>query len=123
MRNSMAEMIVNTAAWKGLDIINNPRWQFSFEDADIEEIYAALLYSKNLKLNLRSIRADHFPIKLVKSKLAQIADELEEGSGFVRLRGLPLDRWSREDLELVWVRLACHLGQPVFQISDGQLLR
>jgi hypothetical protein len=119
----MAEIIVNTAAWKGLDIINNPRWQFSFEDADIEEIDAALQYSKNLKFNLRSIRADYFPIKLVKSKIAQIADELEQGCGFVRLRGLPLDRWSRQDLELIWMGLACHLGQPVFQNSDGQLLR
>jgi hypothetical protein len=119
----MTEIIVNTAAWKGLDIVNNPRWQFYLEEADIAEIDAALQHSKNLKLNQRSIQADQFPLNIVKTKFAQIAGELEEGCGFVRLRGLPLDRWSRTDLELVWMGLASHLGQPVFQNSDGQLLR
>jgi len=119
----MVEIIVNAAAWKGSDIVNNPRWQFFLEEADIEEIDAALQQCKNLKLNQRSIRADQFPLSIVKSKFAQIASELEEGCGFVRLRGLPLDRWPRKDLELIWMGLACHLGQPVFQNSDGQLLR
>ena len=119
----MTERIVNAAAWKGLDIASNSRWQFSLEETDLEEIDAALRQCKNLDLNLRDIRADHFPLKIVKSKFAQIANELEEGCGFVRLRGLSPDRWSREDLELVWMGLATHLGQPVFQNSDGQLLR
>jgi len=119
----MTGIIVDTAAWKGLDIVNNPRWQFSLEEADIAEIDAALQHSKNLKLNQRSIQADLFPLNIVKTKFAQIASELEEGCGFVRLRGLPLDRWSQKDLELVWMGLASHLGQPVFQNSDGQLLR
>jgi hypothetical protein len=119
----MTEIIVDTAAWKGLDIVSNPRWQFSLEEADIAEIDAALQHSKNLKFNQRNIQADHFPLNIVKTKFAKIAGELEEGCGFVRLRGLPLDRWSREDLELVWMGLSSHLGQPVFQNSDGQLLR
>jgi len=119
----MAEIIVNAAAWKGLDMINNPRWQFSLGEADLAEIDVALQHSKNLKLNHRSIRTGHFPLNTLKTKFAQIADELEEGCGFVRLRGLPLDRWPRKDLELVWMGLACHLGQPVFQNPDGQLLR
>ena len=113
----------NAAAWKGEEIVNDTRWQFSLRKADIEEIDAALQHSKNLKRNHRNIRADHFPLGAVKSKLAQIAEELEQGCGFVRLRGLPLDRWPRSDLELAWMGLACHLGQPVLQNSDGQLLR
>jgi len=119
----MTAIIVNRAAWKGLDIGNNPCWQFSLEEADLEEIALALQHSKNLKLNQCSIQADHFPLHVLKSKFAQIACELEEGCGFVRLQGLPPDRWSGKDLELIWMGLASHLGQPVFQNSDGQLLR
>ena len=119
----MTETIVNTTAWKGLDIVNNPRWQFSLKQADLEEIDAALQHCKNLKLDQRNIRADHFPLNIVQTKFAQIATELEEGCGFTRLRGLSPDRWSRKDLELIWMGLASHLGQPVFQNSDGQLLR
>ena len=123
MYKPVTEKIVDTAAWKGLDIASKSRWQFSLEETDLEEIDAALRQCKNLDLNLRDIRAGDFPLKIVKSKFAQIANELEEGCGFVRLRGLSPDRWSRRDLELVWMGLASHLGQPVFQKSDGQLLR
>ena len=69
----MVEIIVNAGAWKGSDIVNNPRWQFFLEEADIEEIDAALQQCKNLKLNQRSIRADQFSLNIVKSKFAQIA--------------------------------------------------
>jgi len=121
--SAMTETINNAAAWKGAEIVNNPRWQFILQAADIEDIDAGLRHCKNLALEQQDIRADHFPLKAVKAKFAQIAEELEHGCGFVRLRGLPLDRWPRTDLELVWTGLACHLGQPVFQNSDGQLLR
>jgi hypothetical protein len=119
----MIEISEDNASWKGSDIKDDPRWQYSLGESDLEEIGEALRHCKALKLNLRSIRADHFPLDVVKSKIVKIAGELEDGCGFVRLRGLPIDRWPREDLELVWMGLACHLGQPVFQNSDGQLLR
>jgi hypothetical protein len=119
----MIEIIEDNAAWKGLDIKDDPRWQYSLEESDLDEIGEALRHCKEKKLNFRSVHADHFPLDVVKSKNVKNASELEDGCGFVRLRGLPVDRWPREDLELVWMGLACHLGQPVFQNSDGQLLR
>ena len=119
----MAETIVSTAAWKGSDIVDDPRWQFSLDDADIAEIEAALQHTKKRNLDPRSIGSEHFPLDIVKTKFAEIALELEDGCGFARLSGLPDVRWSRKDLELVWMRLASHLGQPVYQNPDGQLLR
>ena len=119
----MAETIASTAAWKGSDIVDDPRWQFVLQDVDIAEIEAALQHGKKLKLDPQSIRSEHFPLDIVKTKIVRIASELEDGCGFARLRGLPLERWSREDLELVWMGLASHLGQPVSQNSEGQLLR
>jgi hypothetical protein len=104
-------------------MVGDSRWQFLLEDADIAEIGSALQHAKMLKLDPRSICSDQFPLDILKSKFAQIAGELEEGCGFVRLRGLPLERWSRQDLELIWMGLASHLGQPVFQNPAGQLLR
>jgi len=123
MSQTMAEIIAGAAAWQGSNIADNPRWQFSLEEPELAEIDAALQHIKHLGLDQESIRADHFPLRGVQSKLAQIADELEAGCGFARLQGLPVDRWPRADLELVWMGLACHLGQPVFQNPDGQLLR
>ncbi len=83
----------------------------------------ALQHGKELKLKAQTIRADGFPLDLLKSKFERIAGELEQGCGFVRLTGLPVDRWQREDLELIWMGLASYLGQPVYQNSEGQLLR
>ncbi len=76
----MAETIQGTAAWKGSDIVDDPRWQFSLQDADLAEIDAALQHGRKLKLDPRSIRSDHFPLDRVKTKLARIASEHVPGA-------------------------------------------
>ncbi|MEJ2133087.1 MAG: TauD/TfdA family dioxygenase, partial [Gammaproteobacteria bacterium] len=54
---------------------------------------------------------------------ARVAQELEDGCGMVVLRGLPVERYSRTELELLWMGICSHLGRPVFQNPWGQLLR
>jgi hypothetical protein len=74
----MIEIIETNAAWKGSDINDDPRWQYSLEDSELQEIDEALRHCKEQKISLRSIRADHFPLDAVKAKIAKIAAEVEE---------------------------------------------
>ena len=45
-----------------------------------------------------------------------------DGRGFVLLRGLPVDRYSREDVAVLYWGMGVHLGYPVVQNSKGHLL-
>jgi hypothetical protein len=41
----------------------------------------------------------------------------------VKLRGLPVERYSEDELRTIWLGLGANLGRPVFQNSRGELMR
>jgi hypothetical protein len=55
--------------------------------------------------------------------LADVADELENGCGMVKLRGLPVQAWDETALRRIWFGIGTHLGMPVFQNRRGELMR
>jgi hypothetical protein len=110
-------------AWKGENIATDSRWQFTLDATDFVELDEALVHAKSLGCDIRSIGRSQFPLGHLLGKLEVISRELEEGCGFVRLKGMPLNRWSSQDLELIWMGLASHLGVPVYQNAQGQLIR
>jgi hypothetical protein len=66
----------------------------------------------------------------LKAKLARHAEELENGRGFMVLRGLPvhrytvtpLHRYTDDEINTVYYGLGLHLGVPVRQNPRGDLL-
>ena len=50
------------------------------------------------------------------------ADQLDAGRGFVLVRGLPVDELGEEGAAIAYVVLGLHLGVPVSQNADGDLL-
>src|SRR5262249_33881876 len=52
-----------------------------------------------------------------------VARELEDGCGLVNLQGLPVDRYTPDELRQIWFGLGSHLGQPIFQNRHGELMR
>jgi hypothetical protein len=100
---------------------SNPRWQRDLTAAEVDEIDRAL---RGLPLlPWRDVTADAFPLPGLRERLADVAQELEEGSGMVKLRGLPVERYSAEELRRIWFAIGCHLGRPVFQNRRGELMR
>ena len=51
--------------------------------------------------------------------LADIAEELENGRGAVRLRGLDASRFTEDELRQVFWGIGCHLGTPLFQNAQA----
>ena len=55
----------------------------------------------------------HLAVTLSKrapKRLEGIADELENGRGFVLIRGLPVERYSEEDIEAACFGIGFNLG-------------
>ncbi len=110
-------------AWKGENIVNDSSWQFHFDAIDLVDLDEALFHAKNAGCDIRSVDRSLFPLDHLSQKLHDISSVLEDGCGFARLKSLPLDRWSMEDRELIWMGLASHIGVPVYQNYQGQLIR
>ena len=66
--------------------------------------------------------AEDFPIASLVSKLSHLATELETGRGFFLLRGLPIERYTEAELNIIYYGIGLNLGQPVKQNPKGDLL-
>jgi len=68
------------------------------------------------------ITKDDFPLPGFQARFAQFSETLEDGRGFLLLRGFPVERYTEEQINLVTYGIGLHLGEPVGQNPKGDLL-
>lgn len=114
--------ITGPAAWRGPDFDGDTRWIHLLTPDHIALFDAALAQLKARGLRYPDFGRDDFPIHALAPELARFADELENGRGFLLLRGLPVERYSEDDLNALYYGLGLHMGTPVRQNPRGDLL-
>jgi len=115
--------IASACAWLGKDIAASTRWVRDLRSADIAEIDAALAGVERRGLAWRQIRRADFPLPGMAGLLSDIAEELENGCGMTKLRGLPVARYGEDRLRRLYFGLGANIGTPVFQNRNGELMR
>jgi hypothetical protein len=115
------EPFTGPGAWTGPRLQRDPAWIVRVGADAIEEIDAALFRVKRGGLRI-PFPAEAFPLPRFGDTLRQLLDEVENGRGLVLLRGIPRERYSDEDCELLYWGLGTHLGTPVSQNARGHLL-
>lgn len=118
----LTQPITGPAAWKGADLANSHAWQRPLSPGAIATIDAALAALKASGKAFPDFERDDFPIHALAPELAQWADALENGHGFVLVRGLPVQRYSDDDIRAIYYGIGLHLGTPVRQNPRGDLL-
>jgi hypothetical protein len=114
--------ITGPKAWRGDRLTNDPSWIVTFTDADIAEMERALAAAKSAGRAMAEIGREQFPLPTLAPKLTRILDEIRNGRGFVVVRGLPVHRYSDEDVGLILWGLGRYLGTPLHQNPQGDLL-
>jgi hypothetical protein len=107
--------------WHGRDIAGSRRWIRVWDAAALAALDKALQAVRTLPWD--AITRANFPLTGVERLLDDIRGELEDGCGMVQLKGLPVARYSEDDLRRLYFGLGCHLGWPVFQNRRGELMR
>jgi hypothetical protein len=68
------------------------------------------------------VRRDEFPLTGIADDIAALRHELAEGRGFIVLKGLQFDRYSLNDLGLIFRGFGAHLGTELTQSFYGDKL-
>jgi hypothetical protein len=121
MGEPLHQTITAPGAWRGPDIQSDTSWMIRLDDRDVAEVDAALAGIRARGLEIPFKRTD-FPLPKLGAKIDEIPDRLENGVGFALVRGLPRERYSDQDCELIYWGFGVHLGRPVSQNSRGHLL-
>jgi len=114
--------IQGPCAWRGADLAGDDTWIQVLSGTAIDEIDRALATVKSRGLHFPDFAAADFPLPLLAADLARHADELENGRGFLLLRGLPVERYTDDEIRIVYYGIGLHLGEPVRQNPRGDLL-
>jgi len=115
--------LTGPAVWTGDEIKNSKRWIRDFPASSVAALDNALAAVNKAGLEWSQITRKDFPLSGLDGLLADIAEELENGVGILKLRGFPVERYSEDDLKKIYFGLGTHLGTPVFQNRSGELMR
>ena len=114
--------ITGPKAWRGETLARDLSWLVTLTPAEIAEIDRALATAKASGRSMEDIGREEFPLNTLRPRLEQTLAELYEGRGFVVLRGLPVGRYSDDDVGLIFWGLGRYLGSPLHQNPQGDLL-
>jgi len=121
MAGQQRKTINDPGAWIGPDIQHDSSWIYRVDAAAVKEIDAALAQVKRAGATI-PFTADAFRLPHFSGELDRILDEIEKGRGFVLMRGIPRERYTDEECEIIYWGLGVHFGTPVSQNARGHLL-
>ncbi|HEY7239421.1 MAG TPA: TauD/TfdA family dioxygenase, partial [Burkholderiales bacterium] len=116
------EPVAGPGVWYGRELAPRDGWIRSFAAHELDEIDAAVQAFRESRKPLESLGTASFALPRLAATLRQILEELLEGRGFVLLRGLPVERMTREEQATAYLGLGAWLGRFRSQNAKGHLL-
>jgi len=95
---------------------------FHLTDDHVVELDAALVHAEGRVDDVLDITRDVFPLPTLAPELARITDDLVNGLGMVLMRGVPVERYSKDRASAIYWGVGMHLGHPWPQNAKGHLL-
>jgi hypothetical protein len=108
--------------WTAEDMRDPSQWTETLTRPELEEIDAALQAARAKSGDFLDIGKEDFPLPSVSARLKRIEDELINGRGVVRLRGIERARYDNDEMCLIYWGLGAHLGKPWAQNAKGHVL-
>ncbi|KAF2658093.1 Clavaminate synthase-like protein [Lophiostoma macrostomum CBS 122681] len=105
--------------WDKDDIALRFDWTYTLDATDLEEVEAALEHFKQIDTTLGFISQSTFPLPTLHSKLRAISKEIHDGFGFKVVRGLPIDKHTREENIIIYAGIASHVA-PIRGRQDNE---
>src|SRR5262245_14312245 len=116
------EAVARPDAWLGSDVTQSTDWIVPVPTRAVDEMEAALRGLERRGLGWPRFGREDFPLPTFARDLTAVLAELENGRGFVLLRGLPVERYTLEELRNLYWGLGAHLGSARYQNAHGELI-
>jgi hypothetical protein len=114
--------VAGPGVWYGRELARSSDWIRPFAPHELDEIDAAVQAFRKSRQPLESVGPASFPLPRLASVLRHIQGELLDGRGFVLLRGLPVERMTREEQAIAYLGLGSWLGRFRSQNAKGHVL-
>ncbi len=114
--------LIDAAGWDPKQMAVSDEWTYTLSDAERGEVLDAVASREAAGGSLLDTRREDFSLPSFAARLRDIRDELMTGRGFVLIRGLPFEAMSQSAFATAFWGVGLHLGAPISQNAQGQLL-
>jgi len=114
--------IEHPGAWTGSDFDDLRSITFELDERHLRALDRGLRAARASGRPTEELRREDFPLEDIGNDLDRVRDQVQNGRGIVLLRGLPVTRYSREDMCRLFWGLGTHFGRAVSQSLMGDRL-
>lgn len=119
-RANLPPRVEDRSAWYGPELAQSDAWIERLSDVEIDEVEQS--FRRLEAVDFTSITAGDVPLPTLAPRLRRILDEVLNGRGFVLIRSLPVERWTRREAAIAFLIIGVHLGTLRMQNAEGHLL-
>jgi Taurine catabolism dioxygenase TauD, TfdA family len=116
------EPIRARSAWKPSDFPAPSAFSFMLTEAHLAAFDAAIAVNRRAGRSVEDLTACDFSLPSIAADVASWREEVLRGRGFIVLNTLPGDRYTEDDLGMLFFGLGTHFGRAVSQSSMGDRL-
>ena len=114
--------IANPSAWRVADFASPDDYTIELTAAQLGDIWQAVARIKAAGLGLDDLQREHFQVPALRPVIEDIRRQIADGRGFVVVRRLPVEDYSKDEIGLIFWGIGTHLGHGLSQSVMGDRL-
>ena len=114
--------ISSPAAWLGIEQAKRNDWIHMLSGAENAELDSAIRAYRHARKPLNELTASEYPLPVLGPSIAEWMRELDDGRGFILVRGFPVDDYAEEEAAFAYWIIGLQMGHPVAQNRKGEVL-
>ena len=111
----------HASAWRSFDR-DRESFVIQLQAPHLAALDQALQTVKQKNREVESITREDFRLREIEADIASWRDEVMNGSGMIILSGFPLERYSKDELGMIYFGLGTHFGTAMSQSVMGDRL-
>ncbi|MEX2449991.1 MAG: TauD/TfdA family dioxygenase [Rhodospirillales bacterium] len=114
--------VTDASAWTAAEMRGRDDWIHVLSAAELADLDAALRGVQKRGLEMAQVTREEFPLPVLAPFLAELETEVRAGRGFCVVRGIPVERYTEEEVFMLTWGIGTHVGDKVSQNAYGDLL-
>lgn len=122
--DSLIKKIGGPAAWTGKELVDKKWWGYELPTSALADLDNAVRHAETSVIDWEgdipmNITQDKFPLRVMGDIIAEMSDELENGMGAAMIANIPVEKYTLEELSVLYLGICSHIGNVVKQSSAG----
>jgi Taurine catabolism dioxygenase TauD, TfdA family len=122
LADTLPPEIRDPSAWYGANLAQCTDWIERLVEVEIAELEGAVHQLEKSQFDLTSMIANDIQLPTLGPRLQRLLEEVLTGRGFVLIKSLPLERWTKRQAAIAFLAIGVHLGRLRMQNAQGDLL-